>query len=274
MKRVFIFALIVLINYNSVLAKDYVSKNPNYLKRGLVKKVTITKLKNKDAYQIIKDPTGNSPIELIEMFSPKKGDCSNSKHWGDRGGGITDCNSGRQRIEVGEKSTDGIKKSSIKRKSIERWYGYYIFIPQNFPTEDKFLAPYINQFYNFNKNTRGGYAPFITASIISGKLNIHGSTIVNKENLKGKWHKIEYHIKWSVKDDGFVKIYYNDELKSERVNFVTVDYDYIFIKYGIYNARDNFIAYPSNYEFPDQTIYFAGYGSSNKRDNLIINKIK
>jgi hypothetical protein len=72
MKKIFIFVLIILVNFNSVLAKDYVSKNPNYLKRGLVKKVTITKLKNKEAYQIIKDPTGVSPIELIEVFSPKK----------------------------------------------------------------------------------------------------------------------------------------------------------------------------------------------------------
>ena len=76
MKKLFIVILIIIINFNSVLAKDYVSKNPNYLKRGLVKKVSLTKLKNKEAYQVIKDPTGTSPIELVEMFSPKKGDCS------------------------------------------------------------------------------------------------------------------------------------------------------------------------------------------------------
>ena len=33
--------------------------------------------------------------------------------------------------------------------------------------------------------------------------------------------------------------------------------DYVFAKYGIYNSRNNFIIYPSDYGFPDQTIYFA-----------------
>ena len=272
MKKIFIVVLLLLVNFNSVLAKDYVSKNPNHLKRGLLKKVYITKLKNKEAYQIIKDPTGVSPIELIEVFSPKKGDCSNSKHWGDRGGGVTDCNSGRQRMEISEGSKEGIKKSSLKKKAIERWYGYYLFVPNNYPLDDEYLKPYINQFFGFDKNTRGGHAPSISGSIVYGNLNINGTKIIDKENLKGKWHKIEYHIKWSIKDDGFIKIYHNEKLKGNRDNIVTMYKDYMFVKYGIYNARDNMTVYPSNYEFPDQTLYFAGYSVSSKRGNLKINK--
>ena len=48
--------------------------------------------------------------------------------------------------------------------------------------------------------------------------------------------------------------------------------DYVFAKYGIYNSRNNFIIYPSDYDFPDQTIYFAGYSMSTKRENLKINR--
>ena len=133
--------------------------------------------------------------------------------------------------------------------------------------------PYINQFFGFDKNTRGGHAPSISGSIVYGNLNINGTKIIDKENLRGKWHKIEYHIKWSIKDDGFIKIYHNEKLKGNRDNIVTMYKDYMFIKYGIYNARDNMTVYPSNYEFPDQTLYFAGYSVSSKRENLKINKI-
>ena len=108
--------IIILFPINYTLADDYISKDPNYLSRGSFGKAygIIGKLKNKNAYQIIKDPTGFSPIEEVEMFSPKKGDCSDSKHWKS---GVTDCNSGRQRIEVSQGSKDGIRKKVIKKKS-------------------------------------------------------------------------------------------------------------------------------------------------------------
>ena len=111
--------IIILFPINYTLANDYISKDPNYLSRGSFGKAygIIGKLKNKNAYQIIKDPTGFSPTKEVEMFSPKKGDCSDSKHWGKRGGGVTDCNSGRQRIEVSQGSKDGVRKRSLRKKS-------------------------------------------------------------------------------------------------------------------------------------------------------------
>ncbi len=65
--------IIILFPINYTLANDYISRDPNYLSRGSFGKAygIIGKLKNKNAYQIIKDPTGFSPIEEVEMFSPK-----------------------------------------------------------------------------------------------------------------------------------------------------------------------------------------------------------
>ena len=84
---------------------EIVSKNPKYLKRGSgYNEAHIANyLKNeldKHNYTIIKDPTGTSPIELIENFSPRKGDCGNHKSFGGKMGGQTDCNSDRLRLEV------------------------------------------------------------------------------------------------------------------------------------------------------------------------------
>ena len=66
--------IIILFPINYTLADDNISKDPNHLSRGSFGKAygIIGKLKNKNAYQIIKDPTGFSPIEEVEMFSPKK----------------------------------------------------------------------------------------------------------------------------------------------------------------------------------------------------------
>ena len=270
--RKILIVIIILFPINYTLANDYISKDPNHLSRGSFGKAYVTKLKNKNAYQIIKDPTGVSPIEKVEMFSPKKGDCSDSEHWGKKGGGVTDCNSGRQRIEVSQGTKDGVRKTSLRKNPKEYWYGYYLFVPKNFPTDDEYNAPTINQFFAFNKNTKGGFAPFLSADLLNGKFTSFGNTIIEKDELKNKWHKIEIHIRWSIKDDGFIKIYHNDKLKSETKNFITMQKDYVFTKYGIYNSRNNFIIYPSDYEFPDQTIYFAGYSISTKRENLKINR--
>ena len=70
--RKILILIIILFPINYTLANDYISKDPNHLSRGSFGKAYVTKLKNKNAYQIIKDPTGFSPIEEVEMFSPKR----------------------------------------------------------------------------------------------------------------------------------------------------------------------------------------------------------
>ena len=101
-----------------------------------------------------------------------------------------------------------------------------------------------------------------------------GGAIIERDKLKNNWHKIEIHIRFSIKDDGFVKVYHNNKLKLERKNFVTMPKDYLFVKYGIYNYKGSSVPYHlyADYSFPDQTIYFAGYSISKKRENLKINR--
>tara|TARA_B100001971_G_C18108990_1_gene493144 strand:- start:60 stop:884 length:825 start_codon:yes stop_codon:yes gene_type:complete len=254
-------------------AKDYISKNPNYIKRGSLwgsaHVANYHKNSKKHNYTIIKDPTGTSPIEIVEKFAPRKGDCSDKGHFG---GAASDCNTGRLRLEIGSGKKGQLSKAKIKRKPEERWYGYYLYIPEDFP-EDIFLQPYINQFYGCNKNCKGGYPPHISASIFKGKLGIYGEYIIDEKNLKGQWHKIEYHIRWSTQNDGFVKVYYNNELKLNRDGYTTMTHDYVQVKYGTYSFRDGY-PYPENYTFPSHTIYFAGFSVSKKREHLKVNKIK
>ena len=228
-------------------------------------------------YTIKEDPTGTSPFNIIEDFSPIKGSCGTAGHfWKENkvkiGEGTTDCNSNRLRLELAMN-----KDIRTGKKAKELWVSYYFYVPDtpdNFT--DPLLQPYITQFYGSNKKSgqnRGGYAPQFSASIYNGKLSIGGTPAIDKENLKGKWHKVEWHVRYSKKMDGFVKVYVNDELKVNRTGFQTSKHSHVEIKYGSYSHPEytNGV-YPEGYQFPSHTIYFAGFSMDKDRSKLIISK--
>ena len=145
---------------------------PNKLKRGIAGDMHIANFMPEELhlanYSIVKDPTGTSPIEIIEDFSPIKGHCGTAGHFWKQnkvkvGTGTTDCNSNRLRLELAMN-----KDLRTGKKAKEIWIGYYLYVPDtpdNF--KDKKLQPYITQFYGTNKKggqNRGGYAPQFSAS--------------------------------------------------------------------------------------------------------------
>ena len=228
-------------------------------------------------YTIKEDPTGTSPFNIIEDFSPIKGSCGTAGHfWKENkvkiGEGTTDCNSNRLRLELAMN-----KDIRTGKKAKELWVSYYFYVPDtpdNFT--DPLLQPYITQFYGSNKKSgqnRGGYAPQFSASIYNGKLSIGGTPAIDKENLKGKWHKVEWHVRYSKKMDGFVKVYVNDELKVNRTGFQTSKHSHVEIKYGSYSHPEytNGV-YPEGYQFPSHTIYFAGFSIEKDRNKLFTSK--
>ena len=186
-------------------------------------------------------------------------------------GGQTDCNSDRLRLEIAFK-----KELRTGKKAKEIWLSYYFYVPDtpdNFT--EKLLQPYITQFYGFNKKggqDSGGYGPQISASISHGKLYIAGAYVIDENNLKGKWHKVEFNVKYSKDYDGFIKVYINDELKIERTGFKTSNHDYVEFKYGTYNHKDFGYIYPEGYQFPSHTIYFAKFSIKKDRNKLLTSK--
>ena len=268
-----------------VFANEVISKDPNYIKdRGSIKGVKFNKvhianyqkkeLKNHN-YTIIKDPTGR--FDIIESISPRTGDCGTAGHFYQAnkvkiGTGTTDCNSNRLRLEV---AMDKNIRTGKKDKNV--WVSYYIYIPDtkdNF--NDKFLQPYITQFYGTDRGktgqNRGGYGPQYSASIYNGKLTMDGMTLVDKENLKGKWHLIEFNILYS-RTNGYVRAYINGEMKVNRENFQTSKQSHVHIKYGSYSHPEytNGV-YPEGYQFSSHTIYFAKFSIANKRSKLLTSK--
>ena len=260
----------------AVFANEVISKDPNYIKnRGSgfevvhIANYKKSELKNHN-YSIIKDPTGK--FKMIESISPRKGDCGNYKSFGGKMGGQTDCNSDRLRLEIAFK-----KELRTGKKAKEIWIGYYLYVPDtpdNF--KDKKLQPYITQFYGTDRGktgqNRGGYGPQYSASIYNGKLTMDGMTLVDKENLKGKGHLVEFNILYS-RTNGYVRAYINGELKVNRENFQTSKHSHVEIKYGSYSHPEytNGV-YPEGYQFSSHTIYFAKFSIANKRSKLLTSK--
>ena len=278
---IYIVVLSFFMMIGAVFANEVISKDPNYIKnRGSgfevvhIANYKKSELKNHN-YSIIKDPTGK--FKMIESISPRKGDCGTAGHFYKAnkvkiGSGTTDCNSNRLRLEV---AMDKNIRTGKKDKNV--WVSYYIYIPDtkdNF--NDKFLQPYITQFYGTDRGktgqNRGGYGPQYSASIYNGKLTMDGMTLVDKENLKGKWHLIEFNILYS-RTNGYVRAYINGEMKVNRENFQTSKQSHVHIKYGSYSHPEytNGV-YPEGYQFSSNTIYFAKFSIANKRSKLLTSK--
>ena len=280
------YILITFFMMIGVVFAEVISKDPNYIKdRGYAGGVKFNKvhianyqkkeLKNHN-YTIIKDPTGR--FDIIESISPRTGDCGTAGHFWQAnkvkiGTGTTDCNSNRLRLEV---AFDKEIRTAKKEKNI--WFSYYIYVPDT-PDNlvDPLLQPYITQFYGSNHKeyggqNRGGYGPQFSASIYNGKLTMDGVTLVDKENLKGKWHLIEFNILYS-RTNGYVRAYINGELKVNREGFQTSKHSHTHVKYGTYmHPEYGGAGYPEGYKFPGHTIYFAEVSFATERSKLKTSK--
>jgi hypothetical protein len=280
------YILITFLMMIGVVFAEVISKDPNYIKdRGYAGGVKFNKvhianyqkkeLKNHN-YTIIKDPTGR--FDIIESISPRTGDCGTAGHFWQAnkvkiGTGTTDCNSNRLRLEV---SMSKDIRTAKKDKNI--WFSYYIYVPDT-PDNlvDPLLQPYITQFYGSNHKeyggqNRGGYGPQFSASIYNGKLTMDGVTLVDKENLKGKWHLIEFNILYS-RTNGYVRAYINGELKVNREGFQTSKHSHTHVKYGTYmHPEYGGAGYPEGYKFPGHTIYFAEVSFATERSKLKTSK--
>jgi len=269
MKKLSLYIFLVLMFCNFGFAQNYevISKNPGKIKRGAFGKPYKTKVKGKHTYNIIKDPTGNAPTKLVERFELRgREDCAKTIF--EKGYDYTtDCMSGRTRIEITQNSKYHIKKTRLKKKDKEMWYGWYIYFPKDYVSMDK-LSPYLGQF--LQKKFGGGGGPFPSCAEVREKLVCRGEILVSEKDLRGKWHKIEFNILWSIKNSGFVKIYYNDELKISDTNFSTLFSDKVMFKYGIYRVKDWVVNYGSDFVLQKQVVYYSGVRVSSTREGLKI----
>jgi hypothetical protein len=212
-------------------------------------------------FNVVKDPTGTAPTQNIDRFEVRAGDCSANAV-------SNDCKTARERSELA-----GPYEARLGR---EEWYGWYIYIPQDW----KDITPAWNIYGQFYQD--GGNALFATRITNQGLLVHHflkdkQSPHFDIDLMRGKWTKVEMHIKWEkevdgVMPDGFVNVYVNGTtLYSYKGNTVSSygDSSKIQFKYGIYRFRlDQLSGKPA----PTQIVYYADLSRANSRDGLFSSK--
>jgi len=214
-------------------------------------------------YTIIPDPTGTAPTAMVERFEVRDGDCAFDGYW-------SDCATDRERSELTQ------PKYSPNRFSngSETWVGWWIYFPEGFESGDP-ASVNIGQFHeasgsgvsNMFKASYGGY--YFDNHLPSNSDLI---TLIPREEAIGRWHRIELHVRWSRKSDGFFEVYVNGDRK---VNYHarTMRTNQVYFKYGIYRSHiDRFYKAKPGELMPTQIVYFAGVKAGETRADIQVSE--
>jgi len=171
-------------------------------------------------------------------FEVRHGDCGKGT------GGWSDCREDRERRELN--SGDG--RSSRDYMKGEHWIAWSMY----FPGSHQNLFPLSITYGQFKENdhrgdiyqpvfqtkeTARGYSIIRTISACGVEGCVHEEELlIPKEDMVGKWHDILVHMKWSKKDDGFFKMFVNDELKYNYKGRTQSKYRAVMYQFGIYRT--------------------------------------
>jgi hypothetical protein len=210
----------------------------------------------KHGYQVVRDPTGLAPAKRVERFEVRPGDCA-------RNGGWDDCAKDRERSELSEQ-----RKNT--KAGDEVWYGWSIYVPPDWknvwPTKTA-----LGQFHQ-----KGSHVIWMFQNDKGGLLldqQVEGRTtkkypLLSARELRGRWNRIEVHVKWSTKADGFFHVYVNG---ARKVAFQgkTMTARNVYFKYGVYRSfLSRYKQASGANEVPGQTAYFANVRKAKSRDGL------
>ena len=194
-------------------------------------------------------------------FEIRGGDCQrNSKGW-------NDCELKRERHELHGKKL--FKKG-------EWWYAWSIFFPKEF----KEVAPvrvYIGQFhsqdkkygdeknppwmfFNTSRENLGGYWINNMVRVPAG----HSTQLLTRDEAYGKWNDILINVKWSEKDNGYMKIWVNNKIKLDYIG-PTKRKGAVYFRFGLYRVR----VFDKN--TPTQIVYFDEIRTGKNKEDVIKN---
>lgn len=202
-------------------------------------------------YLTVKDPIGGAPVPVVERFEVRPGDCFKSDS-----GGWDDCKNDRERAEF-------IEQGWRQKEGDTWWYGWSIFVPRGYPNVYPVKVA-LGQFHEGKKpsfmfqNHTGGY--WLDFQLVDRYYKL-----IDKEDFRGKWHRIEIMAHWSRKKDGIFRVWVNGEQKVD-INHKTMSSPTNYFKYGIYRS------YISRYRaknVPTQIVYYANIKKSRTREGLL-----
>jgi len=212
-------------------------------------------------YVVQKDFTNTAPTESIEKFEVRNGDCYWNSNW-------NDCENDQQRSELTER-----KKTTISGN--EYWYGWSVYLPRDFvhlypaiSTIGQFHQDHSHPVWLFQLNENAYAVSELTKGAIFSEWQL-----AKIDEMKGKWTKLEIHVKWSKNDDGFLRVWVNGK---QKVNYIggTMTAKKVFFKYGINQRQLAGYKFKGNYKdpIPTQIVYYSNVKRANSRENLKANK--
>ena len=247
-----IFSLFLCNNLNAnpfSLPKDVGSGNSYTKSLGSgFKKYGVKIVKKEDGFPV---RAGKKSVRFEVRF----GDCGYDK------GKWNDCKKDRQRHELSGKTFKG-----------EKWTAFSIYLPKDFKSVDpvklamgqfhqKGGAP--NLMFQFNKY---GF----WADRQRGNMTIEQKIIVPYEDMIGKWNDILIHGNFTIKEDGFFKIWVNNKLKYEYYGQTTWGKPSYF-KFGIYQTYVSRFSNVYKKPYPTQVVYFDEIRHGKSREIVLKN---
>ena len=165
----------------------------------------------------------------------------------------------------------------------EYWYGWSIYFPEDYPIvyptsvmHGQFHGQGSGADWHFHTDFKKGYyfyrevgkddpPPMHFAPNFDGGRSFK---LIPEYKLRGKWHKIEMHAKWSQGKDGFIVIYVNDEKKVDYKG-PTLTGSYNYFKYGIYRSFLSRYYKENNVdEVPGQIVYYSNVQRGKIREEI------
>ncbi len=208
MKKIFIFFISISLMIISTYA---FAKNSKDISNTQVKKKTISH-KKKYGFNIVKNKDGH-PVRSGEKsyrFEVRYGDCGKDE-------GHNDCKKDRQRVE-------GQFKKYQKGKK-DYWYSLSIYLPNDYQS----VAPVRTTFAQIYQR---GWKPILMITDRNGEwLEVgrmwSGEYVEMKkgikiDDMKDRWTDILINTLYSTEEDGFLKVWINNDLKLEALNIKNI----------------------------------------------------
>ena len=201
------------------------------------------------AYAVVKAADGH-PVrsgETSMRFEVRSGDCGGWFDW-------DDCSTDRERKEL--RQGDNINVG-------ERWYAWSIYLPEDFPS----IWPAKLMMGQFH--VKGSYLPaFVFVDEMRHYRPKHNRGVMRErkaitiDSMRGRWTDILVHVKWTLRQDGFFRVYVNGDTRPAYYSFgptrPKTPHEGIFFKFGVYRSMiyRRFITNPKAGGLPAQVVYY------------------
>ena len=228
------------------LSKDVVSGNKFYKSLnnyGTFKKYGMQVVDKKDGHPV---RAGNKSIR----FEVRSGDCGKSHNW-------NDCTTNRERHELHGRDFSGGTW----------WYAWSIYFPKDFINVYP-ASLCLGQFHETNTETppwmflndREGYSVNNMVKVPAG----FQTKLLTREQMLGKWNDILINARWTHKDEGFFKIWVNNNLAFDYKG-PTKRKGKNYFKFGIYRSK----VFKKN--LPTQIVYFDEIRTGKTKEKVVGN---